>query len=65
MNDFKMTGESSMLPMFNTLGKEWLMHKERLEILNKVMLDLPNSMSRMNREEAVLMGQKFGFDGEH
>lgn len=62
MNDFKMTGESSMLPMFNTLGVSMVDAQGKVRDTDKVMLDLADSMSRMNREEAVLMGQKLGFD---
>ena len=62
MNDFKMTGESSMLPMFNTLGVSMVDAQGKIRDTDKVMLDLADSMSRMNREEAVLMGQKLGFD---
>lgn len=62
MNDFKMTGESSMLPMFNTLGVSMVDAQGKIRDTDKVMLDLADSMSRMNREEAVLMGQKMGFD---
>lgn len=62
MNDFKMTGESSMLPMFNTLGVAMIDAQGKVRDTDKVMLDLADSMSKMNREEAVLMGKKLGLD---
>mgnify|MGYP003600227710 CR=1 FL=1 len=62
MNDFKMTGESSMLPMFNTLGVAMIDAQGKVRDTDKVMLDLADSMSKMNREEAVLMGKKMGLD---
>lgn len=62
MNDFTMTGESSMLPMFNALGVSMVDAQGKVRDTDKVMLDLADSMSKMNREQAVLMGQKMGFD---
>lgn len=62
MNDFKLTGESSMLPMFNTLGVSMVDAQGKIRDTDKVLLDLADSMSKMNREEAVLIGQKMGFD---
>ena len=62
MNDFAMTGESSMLPMFNTLGVSMVDAQGKVRGTNDVMLDLADSMSKMDREQAFLMGQKLGFD---
>lgn len=62
MNDFVMTGESSMLPMFNTLGVSMVDAQGKVRGTNDVMLDLADSMSKMDREQAFLMGQKLGFD---
>lgn len=62
MNDFVMTGESSMLPMFNTLGVSMIDAQGKVRGTNDVMLDLADSMSKMDREQAFLMGQKLGFD---
>lgn len=62
MNDFTMTGESSMLPMFNTLGVSMVDAQGKVRGTNDVMLDLADSMSKMDREQAFLMGQKLGFD---
>ena len=62
MNDFAMTGESSMLPMFNALGVSMVDAQGKVRGTNDVMLDLADSMSKMDREQAFLMGQKFGFD---
>ena len=62
MNDFAMTGESSMLLMFNTLGVSMVDAQGKVRGTNDVMLDLADSMSKMDREQAFLMGQKLGFD---
>ena len=62
MNDFAMTGESSMLPMFNALGVRMVDAQGKVRGTNDVMLDLADSMSKMDREQAFLMGQKLGFD---
>lgn len=62
MNDFVMTGESSLLPMLNTLGVSMQKPNGELRDTNNVLLDIADSMSRMDREQAFLMGQKLGFD---
>lgn len=62
MNDFVMTGESSMLPMFNTLGVSMVNAQGKVRDTNEVLLDVADSFSKMDREQAVLMGQKMGFD---
>ena len=62
MNDFIVTGESSLLPMLNTLGVSMQKPNGELRDTNNVLLDIADSMSRMDREQAVLMGQKLGFD---
>ena len=62
MNDFVMTGESSMLPMFNTLGVSMVDAQGKVRDTNEVLLDVADSFSKMDREQAALMGQKMGFD---
>ena len=62
MNDFVMTGESSMLPMFNTLGVSMIDAQGKVRDTNEVLLDVADSFSKMDREQAALMGQKMGFD---
>jgi flagellum-specific peptidoglycan hydrolase FlgJ len=62
MNDFVMTGESSMLPMFNTLGVSMVNAQGKVRDTNEVLLDVADSFSKMDREQAALMGQKMGFD---
>lgn len=62
MNDFVVTGESSMLPIMNTLGVSMIDAQGKVRDTNDVMLDLADSMSKMDREQAFLMGQKLGFD---
>lgn len=62
MNDFAMTGESSMLPMFNTLGVSMVDAQGKVRGTNDVMLDLADSMSKMDRQQGFLMGKKMGFD---
>lgn len=62
MNDFVVTGESSMQPVLNTLGVSMVDAQNNIKDTNTVMLELADSMSKMDREQAFLMGQKLGFD---
>lgn len=62
MNDFKTTGESSLLPVFAALNTSMVDAQGNLKDTDTMMLDLSDSMSKMNREQAVLLGNKLGFD---
>lgn len=62
MNDFKTTGESSLLPVFAALNTSMVDAKGGLKDVDTMMLDLSDSMSKMDREQALLLGNKLGFD---
>lgn len=62
MNDFVTKGDSSLLPYFNTLGVSMVDAKGKIKDTDAVMLDLADSMSKMNREQAFALGQDMGFD---
>lgn len=62
MNDFVVKGDTSLLPYFNALGVSMVDAQGKLKDTDAVMLDLADSMSKMNREQAYGLGQDLGFD---
>lgn len=62
MNDFVIKGDTSLLPYFNTLGVSMVDAQGKIKDTDAVMLDLADSMSKMNREQAFALGQDLGFD---
>lgn len=62
MNDFVVKGDTSLLPYFNALGVSMKDAQGKLKDTDAVMLDLADSMSKMNREQAFALGQDLGFD---
>lgn len=62
MNDFKTTGESSLIPVFAALNTSMVDAQGNLKDTDTMMLDLADSMSKMDREQALLLGNKLGFD---
>lgn len=62
MNDFVVKGDTSLLPYFNALGVSMTDAQGKLKDTDAVMLDLADSMSKMNREQAFALGQDLGFD---
>lgn len=62
MNDFVVKGDTSLLPFMNHLGVAMVDGQGKLRDVDKVMLDLADSFSEMNSEQAYALGQDMGFD---
>ena len=62
MNDFVIKGDTSLLPYFNTLGVSMVDAQGKIKDTDAVMLDLADSISKMNREQAFALGHDLGFD---
>ena len=62
MNDFVIMGDSSMLPYMNALGVSMVDAQGKLRDTDKVMLDLADSFSKMDREQAFSLASKMGID---
>lgn len=62
MNDFVVMGDTSMLPYMNALGVSMVDAQGKARDTDKVMLDLADSFSRMDREQAFSIASKMGID---
>lgn len=62
MNDFVIMGDTSMLPYMNALGVSMVGTNGKLKDTNDVMLDLADSFSKMDREQAFSIASKMGID---
>ena len=62
MNDFVIMGDTSMLPYMNALGVSMVGANGKLKDTNDVMLDLADSFSKMDREQAFSIASKMGID---
>ena len=62
MNDFVVKGDTTLLPFMNHLGVSMVDGQGKLRDVDKVMLDLSDSFSKMNSEQAYALGQDMGFD---
>lgn len=62
MNDFVMMGDTSLLPFFNALGVSMVDANGKLKETDAVMLDLADSFSEMDREQAFSIASKMGID---
>ena len=62
MNDFVVMGDTSMLPYMNALGVSMVGTNGKLKDTNDVMLDLADSFSKMDREQAFSIASKMGID---
>lgn len=62
MNDFVVKGDTTLLPFMNHLGVAMVDGQGKLRDVDKVMLDLADSFSEMNSEQAYALGQDMGFD---
>lgn len=62
MNDFVIMGDTSMLPYFNALGVSMVDSYGKVRNLDDVMLDLSDSLSRMDRKQAYSIGAAMGLD---
>lgn len=62
MNDFVTMGDTSMLPYMNALGVSMVDTNGKIRDTDKVMLDLADSFSKMDREQAFSLASKMGID---
>ena len=62
MNDFVIMGDTSLLPFMNALGVSMVDAQGKLRETDQVMLDLADSFSKMDREQALSLSQKMGID---
>ena len=62
MNDFVIMGDTSLLPYFNALGVSMVDGTGKVRELDDVMLDLSDSLSRMDRKQAYSIGAAMGLD---
>lgn len=62
MNDFVVMGDTSLLPFMNALGVSMVDASGKLRDTDKVMLDLADSFSKMDREQAFSIASKMGID---
>lgn len=62
MNDFVVRGDTTLLPFMNALGVSMTDNKGKLKDTDAMMLDLADSFSKMDREQAFSIGQDMGFD---
>lgn len=62
MNDFVIMGDTSLLPFMNALGVSMVDAQGKLRETDQVMLDLADSFSKIDREQALSLSQKMGID---
>lgn len=62
MNDFVVMGDTSLLPYMNALGVSMVDTNGKIRDTDKMMLDLADSFSKMDREQAYSIAQKMGID---
>lgn len=62
MNDFVVMGDTSLLPFMNALGVSMVDAQGKLKNTDDVMLDLADSFSKMDREQAFSIASKMGID---
>ena len=62
MNDFVLMGDETLLPFMNALGVSMVDAQGELRKTDDVMLDLADSFSKMDREQAFSLASKMGID---
>lgn len=62
MNDFVVMGDTTLLPFMNALGVSMVDTQGHLRKTDDVMLDLADSFSKMDREQAFSIASKMGID---
>ncbi|ARQ94735.1 lysozyme-like protein [Acinetobacter phage WCHABP1] len=62
MNDFVTMGDTTLLPFMNALGVGMVDAQGKLRKTDDVMLDLADSFSKMDREQAFSIASKMGID---
>jgi hypothetical protein len=64
IEEFKLTGESSIMPLFNALRVQITDGKGNLRSYADVMLDVAEGFKKMTPQDALAFGKRFGMD-EH
>jgi hypothetical protein len=62
INDFIVMGDTSLLPFMNALGVSMVDAQGKARKTDDVMLDLADSFSKMDREQAFSIASKMGID---
>lgn len=62
MNDFVTMGDTTLLPFMNALGVGMVDAQGKLRKTDDVMLDLADSFSKIDREQAFSIASKMGID---
>uniref|UniRef100_UPI00321B7D30 hypothetical protein n=1 Tax=Chryseobacterium sp. TaxID=1871047 RepID=UPI00321B7D30 len=62
MNDFVMMGDTTLLPFMDALGVSMVDAQGNARKTDQVMLDLADSFSKMDREQAFSIASKMGID---
>lgn len=62
ITDFKMRGDTSMLPAMNAIGVSMVDAQGKARKTTDVMLDLADSFSKMDRQQALSLSQDLGMD---
>ena len=62
INDFVVMGDTTLLPFMNSLGVAMVDASGKARSTDKVMLDLADSFSKMDREQAFSIASKMGID---
>lgn len=62
MIGFKTTGDASLMPTMNALGVSMVDAQGHIRRTDDVMLDLADSMHKMDAQQAYFLGEKLGLD---
>ncbi|AOA58329.1 glycoside hydrolase family 19 protein [Acinetobacter larvae] len=62
INDFVVMGDASMLPYFNAMGVSMVDANGKARDMNDVLLDMSESLSGMNQQQAYSLASSMGFD---
>lgn len=62
MSDFVTRGDTTLLPYMNALGVSMVDANGKLRKTDAVMLDLADSFSKMDKQQAYSLGQSMGLD---
>ena len=62
MTGFKTTGDASLMPTMNALGVSMVDAQGHIRRTDDLMLDLADSMHKMDAQQAYFLGEKLGLD---
>lgn len=62
MNDLVVMGDASMLPYFNAMGVGMVDANGKARDMNEVLLDMSDSLSQMDRQQAYSLASSMGLD---